>query len=107
MLFGVHGYPNDYFRFIPGGFRSLLAGFDDVWVTGVGDPDPDPDPDIPFQVLGVGAKGRRLDRRWSGSRAGAQAAWEAAEREVRIGALRFPPRQLARTFGAEAARLHS
>ncbi len=39
MLFGIHGYPNDYFRFTPEGFRSLLGGFDDAWVAGVGHPD--------------------------------------------------------------------
>src|SRR6476469_9346489 len=49
MLFGIHGYPNDYFRFTPEGFRALLSPFDDVWVAGVGDPN------IPFQVVGIGA----------------------------------------------------
>src|SRR3954454_3418575 len=38
MLFGIHGYPNDYFRFTPECFRSLLAGFDSAWVAGIGNP---------------------------------------------------------------------
>jgi SAM-dependent methyltransferase len=54
MLFGIHGYPEDYFRFTPEGFRAMLSGFDDVWVCGVGHPD------IPTWVVGVGAKGRSL-----------------------------------------------
>lgn len=54
MLFGIHGYPEDYFRFTPEGFRVMLAGFDDVWVTGVGHPD------IPTWVVGVASKGRSL-----------------------------------------------
>src|SRR3954463_11254020 len=55
MLFGIHGYPNDYFRFTPEGFRTMLDGFDDAWVAGVGHPD------IPMQVVGVGVHGRELD----------------------------------------------
>src|SRR4051812_14459476 len=55
MLFGIHGYPNDYFRFTPEGFRALLSGFDDAWVAGIGHPD------IPMQVVGVGVHGRALD----------------------------------------------
>jgi SAM-dependent methyltransferase len=54
MLFGIHGYPEDYFRFTPEGFRVMLSGFDDVWVTGIGHPD------IPTWIVGVGAKGRSL-----------------------------------------------
>jgi SAM-dependent methyltransferase len=54
MLFGIHGYPEDYFRFTPDGFRVMLSGFDDVWVCGVGHPD------IPTWIVGVGAKGRSL-----------------------------------------------
>lgn len=55
MLFGIHGYPEDYFRFTPEGFRTMLGGFDDVWVCGIGHPD------IPTWVVGVGAKGRSLE----------------------------------------------
>lgn len=54
MLFGIHGYPDDYFRFTPEGFRAMLGGFDDVWVCGIGHPD------IPTWIVGVGAKGRSL-----------------------------------------------
>ncbi len=52
MLFGIHAYPSDYFRFTPEAFRSMLSGFDDVWAFGVGDPG------IPSQVLAVAAKGQ-------------------------------------------------
>ena len=27
MLFGIHGYPDDFFRFTPEAFRSMLGGF--------------------------------------------------------------------------------
>jgi SAM-dependent methyltransferase len=100
MLFGIHGYPNDYFRFTPEGFRSMLGGFDYQWVAGIGNPE------IPFQVVGVGAKGRDLDLSLERlpSLAAAQAEWEG-EGKVRIGPFRYPPRQLARELSAEARRL--
>jgi SAM-dependent methyltransferase len=100
MLFGIHGYPNDYWRFTPEGFRLLLAPFDDVWVGGVGDPD------IPFQVVGVGARGRTLDLSLAKlpSIAAAQQRWERAEGEVRVGPLRVSLRELGRTIAAEVPR---
>jgi SAM-dependent methyltransferase len=101
MLFGIHGYPEDYFRFTPAGLRALLAGFDDVWVAGIGDPD------IPSVVVGVGARGRALGlslERLPGL-AAAQRHWEQARDGVRIGPLRVPPRELARTLARELPRL--
>src|SRR3712207_58870 len=35
LLFDIHAYPNDYFRFTPEGFRTMLSGFDDVWTAGI------------------------------------------------------------------------
>jgi hypothetical protein len=102
MLFGIHGYPDDYFRFTPEGFRQLLAPFDDVWVQGVGDPA------IPREIFGVGIRGGSLDalRRQGLPRLDAhQRAWEEARGTVRLGPLRYPPRQLARELGREGARL--
>jgi hypothetical protein len=100
MLFGIHAYPSDYFRFTPEGFRSLMSGFDDVWVAGIGDPE------IPFQVVGVGAKGRRLDLNLERlpSLARAQAWWEAAEGQVRIGPFRYPPGELVGILLRELGR---
>jgi SAM-dependent methyltransferase len=100
MLFGIHGYPNDYFRFTPEGLRSLLSGFDYVWTAGIGDPG------IPFQVVGVGAKGRDLGLSLERlpSLAAAQRHWEAAEREFRLGPLRYPPVRLSRELGAKLRR---
>lgn len=100
MLFGVHSYPNDYFRFTPEGFRSLLGRFDDVWVTGIGDPD------IPFQVVGVGARGRSLGLSLERlpSLAAAQRRWERADGKVRVGPFRLSIRELVRTVGAELPR---
>ena len=93
MLFGIHGYPQDYFRFTPEGFRELLGGFDDVWVCGLGHPD------IPTQVLGVGAKGRSLGLSLEGlpSLAAAQARHDA-QGGVRLGVFTHPRREVARAL---------
>jgi len=101
MLFGIHGYPGDFFRFTPEGLRSLLGGFDEVSVAGVGDPE------IPVQVIGVAAKGRPLGLTVDAlpSVAAAQARWQAAADGVRVGPLRVPPRDLARTAARELPRL--
>jgi hypothetical protein len=101
MLFGIHGYPSDYFRFTPEAFRSMLGGFDHVWTFGTHDPD------IPREVFGVGVKGcalqlnlERLPRL-----AAYQRHWEDARDAVRIGPLRVPPGDLARILRSELPRL--
>jgi SAM-dependent methyltransferase len=102
MLFGIHEYPHDYFRFTPDGFRSLLEqGFDDVWVAGLGDPG------IPMQVVGVGIRGDSLDLSLEKlpSLAAAQARYDAARGKVRIGPLQLSPRELARAVGRDLRRL--
>lgn len=100
MLFGVHGYPNDYWRFTPGGLRLLLKDFDDAWVTGIGDPS------IPFQVIGVGVKGRALDLSLDRlpSLAQAQLRWERSEGRVRVGPLRVSPREALSTLARDLPR---
>lgn len=100
MLFGIHGYPNDYFRFTPEGFRSMLGGFDDIDVAAVGDPD------IPFVVVGAGAKARELGVRLGELPciAEAQREWELAEGKLRIGPFRYPPAEAMRVVGRELAR---
>jgi SAM-dependent methyltransferase len=102
MLFGIHGYPNDYFRFTPEGFRQLLEPFDDVWVCGIGEQG------IPREVFGVGIRGGSLDA-LSLDRmpqlAAHQKWWDDAAGMVRIGPLRYPPRQLAKELARESKRL--
>jgi SAM-dependent methyltransferase len=101
MLFGIHAYPNDYFRFTPEGFRAMLAqGFDDVWVAGLGDPN------IPMQVIGVGIRGSVLDVSLDRlpSLAAAQARYDAARGKVRIGPLHVSPRELARAVARDLRR---
>jgi SAM-dependent methyltransferase len=100
MFFGIHGYPSDYWRFTPEGFRVLLDDFDHVDVAGVGDPS------IPFWVFGVGAKGRRLGVSLAGLPilAREQEKWNRAEGKVPIGPLRFSLRELAGTLGREVPR---
>src|SRR5947208_11361420 len=102
MLFGIHEYPNDYFRFTPDGFRALLEqGFDDVWVAGLGDPA------IPMNVVGVGIRGSMLDLSMERlpSLAAAQTRYDAAKGKVRIGPLHVSPRELARAFARDLPRL--
>jgi len=100
MLFGIHGYPEDYWRFTPEGFRTLLAPFDDVWVAGIGDPD------MPFQVVGIGAKQRELSVSLASfpSLGVAQQQWERADSKVRIGPFRLSLRELSRTLARELPR---
>jgi SAM-dependent methyltransferase len=100
MLFGIHGYPADYWRFTPEGFRALLEPFDDAWVAGIGDPD------IPFHVVGVGAKGRRLELSLQDlpALAAAQERWERAEGQVRVGPFRMSLRELGGTLARELPR---
>lgn len=101
LLFGIHGYPDDYFRFTPDGFRALLAGFDDVWVAGIGHPS------NPRQVVGVGAKGRALDLRLDDlpSLADAQGDFDRAAGRVAVGPFLLGPGELARLFAGQGPRV--
>jgi SAM-dependent methyltransferase len=101
LLFGIHAYPSDYFRFTPEGFRSLLGRFDDVWVAGIGDPG------MPVQVVGVGAKGRKLDLSVDRlpSLARAQEEWDQSVAGVRFGVFMVQPRDIAREVVRQAPRL--
>ena len=102
MLFGIHGYPNDYFRFTPEAFRSMLSGFDDVRVVGVGDPG------IPREIFGVGVKGRSLDGidlAALPSMVAAQRPWDDPAAGLKVGPLRIPPRDLAGILAREIPQL--
>jgi SAM-dependent methyltransferase len=101
MLFGIHGYPSDYFRFTPEAFRSMLGGFDDVWVCGLGHPG------MPRQVIGVGAKGGRLELAFErfDCLVAAQRAFDEHPGRVRVGVQNFKPSLLLRAVGAQAPRL--
>jgi hypothetical protein len=101
MLFGIHGYPNDYFRFTPEGFRAMLSDFDDVWVCGLGHPG------IPTQVVGVAAKGRRLDLSLQRFPAlvRAQTDFDDHPGRVRVGVHNYEPRLLLRELVRAAPRL--
>ncbi len=50
--FPIHGYPNDYWRFTPEGFRSLLKVFPHSFVGSYGLSE-----DVPRTVVGIGFKG--------------------------------------------------
>jgi hypothetical protein len=101
MLIGIHGYPNDYWRFTPEGIRLLLAGFDEVDVASMGDPE------APFWVFGIGSRGRELGVRLSElpSIAHSQAEYERAEGKLRLGPFRYSLGQLARELGGELPRV--
>jgi SAM-dependent methyltransferase len=100
MLMPVHGYPSDYWRFTPEGFRVLLANFDDLDVAAMGDRE------IPYWVFGAGAKGRELGVRLREmpSLVDAQRAFERAEGKVRIGPFRYSLRELGGVLRRELPR---
>lgn len=52
MKFKIHAYPDDFWRFTPSGFRSLLYPFGACWVGWCGQ-----DEEFPITVLGIGVKG--------------------------------------------------
>lgn len=101
MLFGIHGYPSDYFRFTPEGFAAMLSGFDDVRSVGIGHPD------MPIQVVAVGAKGRTLGLSLEDlpSLADAQRRWGAARGHVRLGVVNYTPRELVGSLVGQLPRL--
>jgi SAM-dependent methyltransferase len=100
MFFPVHAYPNDYWRFTPEGIRTLLAGFDDVWVAGIGHPE------LPMQVVGVAGKGRSLGLSDDSIEAlrEAQRGWERPEGKVSFGVVQVPLRQLVATVARQLPR---
>ena len=51
MRFPIHGYPNDYWRFTPEGFKSLLKPFEFSFVGSCGGTK-----DFPQTVVGLGLK---------------------------------------------------
>ena len=57
--FYIHSHPDDYWRFTPSGFRSLLAPFDDCWVGFQGEEI------FPHTILGIGIKGTIAVDDWS------------------------------------------
>ncbi len=54
MKFPIHKYPNDYWRFTPEGFMSLLSIFPEYFVDFAGDRE------FPHTVIGVAYKGKGL-----------------------------------------------
>ena len=103
LLFGIHGYPQDFFRFTPEGFRTMLEqGFDRTWVGAVGHPD------MPTWILGVGAKGVDLPpdglERFPALRE-QQRRFERGDGQVRVGVMRYGPGELVRAAAPELVRL--
>jgi hypothetical protein len=99
MLFPIHAYPNDFWRFTPEGFRLLLRGFDEVWVGAVGPPE------LPMQVLGLGAKGGSvgLAGMQFESLQAAQQAWDAPWK-LQFGAIQISLREVLRTIARQVPR---
>src|SRR4051812_2681152 len=80
FLLGIHGYPNDFFRYTPEALRSLLGGFDAAWAAGVGDPE------APLWVFAVAVNGRPLDIALDGLPrvSSLQRRWDRAEGKLRV-----------------------
>ncbi|MGI8864989.1 MAG: methyltransferase domain-containing protein [Solirubrobacteraceae bacterium] len=90
MLIGIHGYPNDYWRFTPEGLRLLLQGFAEVDVASMGDQS------APFWVFGIARHGQPLDIRLADlpSLFESQREYERAFGKVKLGPFRYTLRQL-------------
>lgn len=103
LLFGIHGYPQDFFRFTPEGFRTMLEqGFDQVWVGAIGHPD------MPTWIFGVGSHGTALPPdglEAFPAMAEQQRRFEAGEGQVRLGVMRYRPGELVREAAPELLRL--
>ena len=101
MLMPIHGYPNDYWRFTPEGFKLLLDGFDDLDVAWMGDPT------IPFWLFGIASKGRKLGLHLAELPALAQPQrdYERAEGSIRIGPFRTTLRGLAGELKGQLPRV--
>jgi SAM-dependent methyltransferase len=52
LQFPIHGYPNDFWRFTPEGFKSLLRPFQNSIVGGCAGTE-----DFPQTIIGIGFKG--------------------------------------------------
>jgi SAM-dependent methyltransferase len=100
MFFPIHGYPHDYWRFTPDGFRILLEPFEDVWVEGVGHPE------LPTQVIGIATKGRTLTIPSDGLRVTreAQSGWDRSEGRIAFGIVQVPLRELFGTLARQLPR---
>jgi SAM-dependent methyltransferase len=101
MLIGVHAHPNDYFRFTPEGFRSLLEPFDDVDVASWGDPE------NPFFVFAAGVKKGKLGVRLNElpRLSAAQREYTEAEGRIRVGPFRYSLRDMAGVLRDELPRV--
>ena len=101
FLLGIHGYPNDYFRYTPEGLREVLAGFDEVQTVGIGDQG------APQHVLALAANGRDLGLDVTGLACirSVQARFDRADGLVRIGPMRLPPKEALRTVTGELWRI--
>jgi SAM-dependent methyltransferase len=102
MLFPIHGYPQDFWRFTPEGFRVLLRPFAEVWVGAVGHPE------LPMQVMGIGIKhggppAGLAERRFTAVER-AQADWERPVGRVRVSVLSVPVREYAAAAVRELPR---
>jgi SAM-dependent methyltransferase len=100
MLMGIHGYPNDYWRFTPEGLRLLFEGYDAADVAGMGDPG------APFWVFGIGVRGRELPLQLTELPAlrRAQEDYDRAEGRVRIGPFRLGLRELGSELRSQLPR---
>jgi SAM-dependent methyltransferase len=101
MLIGIHGYPNDYWRFTPEGLRLLLDGFDHADVASMGDPG------APFWVFGIARKGDGLGLTLSDlpSLRASQGEYERAEGKLRLGPFRYSLKELGGEVAGQLPRV--
>lgn len=101
FLLGIHGYPQDFFRYTPEGLREVLGAFDAVWSAGIGDPA------MPVACVAVAVNGRELSLKLEDlpTLAATQRRFDAAPGQVRVGPLRYPPREIVALVAREVARV--
>lgn len=100
MLFPIHGYPHDYWRFTPEGLRLLMSPFEYLWATGVGHPL------LPTHVVAVAGKQRDLeltDDSFSSLRK-LQDNWHQAPGRVRFGPTQVSPAELIKAAARDLPR---
>lgn len=70
MKFPIHEYPNDYWRFTPEGFRSLLNQFSFAYVDYIGEKS------FPHTVVGIGIKEKTVSSEEAASISHAIGVWK-------------------------------
>lgn len=92
FLLGIHGYPQDFWRFTPEGMKVVLGGFAHVWTGAFGDPE------APLAVVAIARHGAPLGDVSLPRLQGWQARFESGDGRVRVGPFLMGRRELVRAL---------